>query len=831
MKKKSILLTCIVAIMALAMFVGCDNAPTLPSFVVSGRIDQIGDILSGQAFDASKFSVTVTYDNGRIVAADETVSVMLNKDEGNTVEAGDEVIAYVGKNYESQDVYAKASVKVYNLSSITVEGPASVVLGDKLTNSDFTVTANYGEGKTMVLDSTEFTVGDVEYANDVKPTAANPSVKATVTVIPSVGNKEFSEGVWAVSEDFTFDCTYEATGELPGPVEGINIALKKDAGQEDIEVNVPAMEDVYPSYDDFAITFDIAGMDEPYAPVADPGVVLTYVDEYLEDLEGDLSGLTATSTIYVKVEYEDFVEYLKLTSTNMNVNEPELVITPSAAFEVENSYTAGSTLPQLSSTGLSGVLTVGEKKTKVSAEDLEVAFYDGSESIITKAPATGEMYVRVSYRGVLSDSIKNVKVSAAPTVASIKSVKLVDGFSLVKQQYTAIPSALSAIESITVVMNDTAKTEVVIPAADFEDEGVSAVYTTNAAGSAFEGKNDLSSATSLFVMAKYETFTAYAQVKLEDAVIDKLVVAVDLGKNVDVALYGGKVTLEPSITTTTNGTLAVTLNELEFVDTATNKYVDSTTKTALIADDGVTLDEKEHAYKAVLVKDGELIESEEFVIPAGISYINIAEEAIASGFKVEATSAYYPLIDDPISVNTDFYKATVKTESGDSPVKAPSGETPEINVDEIVIPDGQVVEGTNTNVYARISYVGPEGKTVSGLVKVESFKGNAYVEATDASLKVMYTDPETGVKTEITQFNKGSVYVVDKLSVEGYVNHGSTEPNLVITDQWNGTNVESSGNLRLDSSTYTFTITFTGFDAEANTVKSGMTAAKTITVV
>ena len=270
MKKKSILLTCIVAIMALAMFVGCDNAPTLPSFVVSGRIDQIGDILSSQAFDASKFSVTVTYDNGRIVAADETVSVMLNKDEGNTVEAGDEVIAYVGKNYESQDVYAKASVKVYNLSTITVEGPASVVLGDKLTNSDFTVTANYGEGKTMVLDSTEFTVGDVEYANDVKPTAANPSVKATVTVIPSVGNKEFSEGVWAVSEDFTFDCTYEATGELPGPVEGINIALKKDAGQEDIEVNVPAMEDVYPSYDDFAITFDIAGMDEPYAPVADP---------------------------------------------------------------------------------------------------------------------------------------------------------------------------------------------------------------------------------------------------------------------------------------------------------------------------------------------------------------------------------------------------------------------------------------------------------------------------------------------------------------------------------------------------------------------------------
>ena len=82
MKKKSILFTCIVAIMALAMFVGCDNAPTLPSFVVGGTINQTGDFLEGQAFDPSKFTVTITYDNGRIVAADETVSVYLDTDKG-----------------------------------------------------------------------------------------------------------------------------------------------------------------------------------------------------------------------------------------------------------------------------------------------------------------------------------------------------------------------------------------------------------------------------------------------------------------------------------------------------------------------------------------------------------------------------------------------------------------------------------------------------------------------------------------------------------------------------------------------------------------------------
>ena len=66
MKKKSILLTCIVAIMALAMFVGCDNAPVfpdMPTSVKSGYILQTGDFLTGQAFDPSKFDVYVTYDN------------------------------------------------------------------------------------------------------------------------------------------------------------------------------------------------------------------------------------------------------------------------------------------------------------------------------------------------------------------------------------------------------------------------------------------------------------------------------------------------------------------------------------------------------------------------------------------------------------------------------------------------------------------------------------------------------------------------------------------------------------------------------------------------
>ena len=64
MKKKSILLTCIAAVMALAMFVGCDNAPVYPSFPTGGYVAQIGDFVEGQSFDASKFQVIATYLDG-----------------------------------------------------------------------------------------------------------------------------------------------------------------------------------------------------------------------------------------------------------------------------------------------------------------------------------------------------------------------------------------------------------------------------------------------------------------------------------------------------------------------------------------------------------------------------------------------------------------------------------------------------------------------------------------------------------------------------------------------------------------------------------------------
>ena len=209
MRKKSILMVCISALIALTMFVGCDNAPVLPSFVVGGNVIQTGDFLTGQNFDPSKFSVTVTYDNGKIVAADDTVSVMIVGNE--TVEAGDTAIVDFGIDFKGNHVTKEVAISVYDIQGITVEGPASYVMKNAPTNSELKVTANYldqdGNEKTMTLRSTEFDVSHATYSNNnIGPNASQESVTGYVTVTPLVGQE--IKGGDRTSRTSCRDCRY-----------------------------------------------------------------------------------------------------------------------------------------------------------------------------------------------------------------------------------------------------------------------------------------------------------------------------------------------------------------------------------------------------------------------------------------------------------------------------------------------------------------------------------------------------------------------------------------------------------------------------------------------
>ena len=277
MKRKSILLTCIVAIMALVMFVGCDNAPTLPSFVVGGTINQTGDFLEGQAFDPSKFNVTITYDNGRIVAADETVSVYLDTDRNKDgkVNFGDTVKADLGKNFADSDICATAAVKVYTIKSLAVTGPQSYAYEegnrDIIPESDLTVTATYLDSanaeKTMILTPGEYQVGKISENAKVTPSA--PSLETSVEVTALVGN--FGEE--QVKEDFGFTLTYgEPVTEFES-IASVELKESKTIAALDYET-LPA-----PTFDDVTIMVNTTNSTKEAQLVVEPeDIRLFYVD-------------------------------------------------------------------------------------------------------------------------------------------------------------------------------------------------------------------------------------------------------------------------------------------------------------------------------------------------------------------------------------------------------------------------------------------------------------------------------------------------------------------------------------------------------------------------
>ena len=511
MKKRSILLTCIVAVMALAMFVGCDNAPVFPDMpksVKSGYIVQTGDFLEGQAFDASKFSVVAVLDDG----SEKTVT-------GTTVTGapvittGTKLAAVAGYNMDGEQVYAEGTATAYNTDSLTITGPASVTLSayKELDESDFTVTATYlatnsdgtKESRTMQLATGEINLEGVKYANDVAPTASNPTVSATATISTEMGGY--------ISETYTFEVTYEApVAELPGPVVGIkSIAYKTGTGEKPAIV---AMDDVYPSFDDFDICLGIEGYvgdEDGYKLTADPGIELSYVDSKKQDLNGDLSGLVTGDEVYIKAEFEGYVAY---TASTREVTIPTVSFSTSSDF-TDNKIITGSelTVPELEDVVVELSYSNNSNTTYIVADpsDVSYVFQDQNNEIITTAPETAGsvVYLKAVYRGVASTQLLPVGTTVAPaTVDSIEVTLKADVKGPNKQVYTDasdIPAAETVVASVAINWSDETKQ---VLDGNFAAWGITFEYVTNPAGSALaieDGGLDLSVYNGLYVKATY----------------------------------------------------------------------------------------------------------------------------------------------------------------------------------------------------------------------------------------------------------------------------------------------------------------------------------------
>ena len=449
--------------MALAMFVGCDNAPTIPSFIVGGNISQTGDFLTGQTFDPTKFSVTVRYDNGRILPA-EDVSVVLKETTTNgTVEAGDKVEVYLGKNYESQDITAEAGIRVYDINSITVEGPASYIDGTPIMNSDLKVTANYldntGAEKSMVLRSTEFTVGKiVVYANGFGPSAVNPSVEAYVSVVPEVGGVDSTTP--EVGAVFTFTSTFQAT-ELPEIAELVSVTINDDVVLPGwIYDEVPT-----PSFDNLTVNVKYVGKTyeagESDILPADPGLEMRFIksSDYSNLASNDLTGL---ENLNVRIGYGELAEIT--SSDNVKPSKVTLKVAPKAGFAgfVKDAELAAPVADDYIVTATYGTEFQIIPSDQVALTYSATEVTDADEEITAPEKVGENLYIVATYRGVRSsqDLSSLIGTKTPATVEAITAVTEGADLTQPKQLYytatnlAALKPVAADVASITVKMSD-----------------------------------------------------------------------------------------------------------------------------------------------------------------------------------------------------------------------------------------------------------------------------------------------------------------------------------------------------------------------------------------
>lgn len=748
MKKKSILLTCIVAIMALAMFVGCDNAPTIPSFIVGGNISQTGDFLTGQTFDPTKFSVTVRYDNGRILPA-EDVSVVLKETTTNgKVEAGDKVEVYLGKNYESQDVTAEAGIRVYDINSITVEGPESYVGKETPTNSELKVTANYldntGAEKTMVLRSTEFVVNAGGYSNgNVGPNAAQESVTGYVTVIPIVGQTvEDDELSWAaVQAKYEFTATFEPA-ELPGVIESI-VSVSFKTGTVLPAWNYEEMP--VPSFDDLLVYVKYAGKDYTGNTAGDlldvdPGIELVYVTA-----EG--AAVTSTDFSDISKSYRAQATYEGMTVQTTNANGGSGAIAPktvSLAIAPADSFAKmeeGTDLPALSADDFIIVAYCNNTVVPFDESKVELAFSTAAATVTPPADgkvptynsqnlyviakcqgATGSADV-TSYITEAATTSYNITANGALTIETTASYE-----KPVAQYYDDINTVIDALTAsdVTVKFTDPAATSTVTvaptklyyateePTTVDATDGVDVDLLSEVTKNAVTGYN-LPTNTKLYIVAEYNAvdkdgnttiYVAYDEVangsttELTAGVADKDGAQVVLG-------YANTEEGEtPLIGATVSSVKFSTRNANGYVMAPTDIASSHTNYTLLV--DGAVVTEwttvavgAESKTVEVYTTSGEYMIAEA-TIPAGVDYVATPASDITVALNDTGKAKILKVGDVVADVyNVNDFTATATYKSG-------AKETVEIV--GLNIPSTYKVAEATYKVPVVVSYVGAEGE-------------------------------------------------------------------------------------------------------------------------
>ena len=221
---KKTILTIMVAAMMLVAFTACEQpVPGLSKAIVDADIVQNGTFFVGQPFDASKFSVNVTYSDGSKGTLDG-VNVLYDgtsssKDASSVVNGAVVTVTlptaapnYSGSNVETKDTTFKGSLVAYAFNNVTVTGteslPYDTTEKEFIGDLELSVVATYkdSEGATQsvtLVENEDYTVN--EPTATTAPTSTADGVGKAVIVLKYGGYK--LSGVSANNVEYEFVAT------------------------------------------------------------------------------------------------------------------------------------------------------------------------------------------------------------------------------------------------------------------------------------------------------------------------------------------------------------------------------------------------------------------------------------------------------------------------------------------------------------------------------------------------------------------------------------------------------------------------------------------------
>ena len=836
--------------MALAMFVGCDNAPVIPSFVVGGNVVS-GDFLVGQTFDPGKFSITVNYDNGKRVTDDATAKVVFGGDESGKVAIGDTATVFYGNDYLGEPVTEKVALNVYTIKSLAVTAPE--VNGEeasKLRPEDITVVATYLDSdnaeKTMTLTSTEYTIDtEINYVGN-EPSSAEPQVQAYYNVIPQVGvpadaakpyGKLYFTAEFEPSKVYTADDVLEIVNVLPKE------SLKLYAFDYDY---IPR-----PAFEDVEIRVKYKGVEYPYNAGTETAENWVTYDVLTENIEGlDLAyvydglplntGKLATEGID-KLKVRATIGDLRYESSNeKNLKTVSVEIKAVEGFVGEKVY-GDTALPEINAEDFVVTYTDSNIKDYVPAEDLELVYgYYGTEDKVVevlpgeKVISNITLSVFAKYNGVRSatgvEYGTTIDVPTPTPVLQSISVELATGFVAPAKMvsYTDVGTAVTAPEKDDVVVTatydigepkpvtatsvaySTSATTIVAPTAtSFNGETPVYLYVTYTEGkdtktASINIAGELSEAYANSLAVSFDYSMVTADTADETAIADKIPMA------------GAEIVDFQVVAKNSNGVVAV-LDEDEYqfmldgvftteIDPSTYVVGKEASKTYDVTALLVTDDKGTRDY--VTLEDA-------FTFKAGTGWIDF--ESVANALEFKLASEYDNRVGAEISKDATDYEIVATSYA--SAVNAGTGDAPVITIKSVEIVDdgatGKKIEATGNSVIFTVSYT-----DVTGAVKEEqiaepwTFDGVSGVELSGDDIKVLYdgsafdgtVDPYT-------------TYTVAKFTLDesSYTVYGEAKPVLQVLKNGSAVSDETIEPGWHTAAGYSVKVTYTALSKNAET--------------